>query len=134
MDDQRHENTSQQPCRCGQPGRVAPDFLGPKPARALARRWSLNDDMSALLARNWWAIALRGVFAILFGIIALFMPGACDAGAGVAVRRLHAGRRHLRDRCRRCRAARQHERWGWLVVEGIVDFIAGAHRLRVAAR
>jgi uncharacterized membrane protein HdeD (DUF308 family) len=24
------------------------------------------------------------------------------------------------------RAARQHERWGWLVLEGIVDLIAGA--------
>ena len=32
--------------------------------------------MSNLLAQNWWAIALRGVFAIVFGIIALFMPGA----------------------------------------------------------
>ncbi len=32
--------------------------------------------MSALLAQNWWAIALRGVFAIIFGIVALLMPGA----------------------------------------------------------
>jgi uncharacterized membrane protein HdeD (DUF308 family) len=27
------------------------------------------------LARNWWAIAIRGVVAILFGLAALFMPG-----------------------------------------------------------
>ena len=32
--------------------------------------------MSALLARNWWVIALRGALAILFGIIALFLPEA----------------------------------------------------------
>ncbi len=39
--------------------------------------WPAGDDaMSALLAQNWWAIALRGVFAIIFGIIALLMPGA----------------------------------------------------------
>jgi uncharacterized membrane protein HdeD (DUF308 family) len=32
--------------------------------------------LSAILAQNWWAIALRGVFGIIFGLIALFSPGA----------------------------------------------------------
>jgi uncharacterized membrane protein HdeD (DUF308 family) len=33
------------------------------------------EPMIAALAQNWWAIGIRGVLGILFGLIALFLPG-----------------------------------------------------------
>jgi uncharacterized membrane protein HdeD (DUF308 family) len=32
-------------------------------------------NIAQLLARNWWAFAIRGVLGIIFGLIAIFQPG-----------------------------------------------------------
>lgn len=83
------------------------------------------DTMSAILAQNWWAVAVRGVAAILFGIVALLLPGA----ALLALILLFAAFA-LVDGVfaivSAVRAARQHERWALLVFEGVVDLIAAA--------
>lgn len=83
------------------------------------------DTMSAILAQNWWAVAVRGVAAILFGIVALLLPGA----ALLALILLFAAFA-LVDGVfaivSAVRAARRHERWALLVFEGIVDLIAAA--------
>ena len=83
-----------------------------------------KDAMSALLARNWWAIALRGVFAILFGIVCVFLPGLTLATL-VLIYSAYMLVDGVLGIIAALRAARRGERWGWLVVEGIVDLIAG---------
>ncbi len=85
---------------------------------------AINNSMSALLAQNWWVIALRGVFAILFGLIALFMPGVTILALVLlfAAYMLVDGVLAI---VAAVRAARRHERWGWMILEGVVDLIAG---------
>jgi uncharacterized membrane protein HdeD (DUF308 family) len=87
--------------------------------------WPAGEDaMSALLAQNWWAIALRGVFAIIFGIIALLMPGATMLALVLlfAAYLLVDG---IFAIIAAVRAARRQERWGWLIFEGLVDLVTG---------
>ncbi|MBB4041144.1 uncharacterized membrane protein HdeD (DUF308 family) [Microvirga flocculans] len=83
-----------------------------------------SQSMSALLAQNWWAVALRGVFAIIFALIAFFYPGATilsfvlffsaymlvDGVFGIV-----SG----------IRAASNNQRWGFLIFEGILDIAVG---------
>ena len=95
-----------------------PEFFGPG-------GWALNDEMSAALARNWWAVALRGVFAILFGIIALLMPGVTLA-ALVLLFSAYMLVDGIFAIVAAVRAVRRREQWGWLVLEGIADLAAGA--------
>jgi uncharacterized membrane protein HdeD (DUF308 family) len=80
--------------------------------------------MRAVLVANWWAVALRGVFAILFGLLALLVPGAT-----ISVLVLLYAAYMLADGAlaivAAIRAASHHERWGLLVLEGIIDIIAG---------
>jgi uncharacterized membrane protein HdeD (DUF308 family) len=96
-----------------------------------AASWSLfgvampSDTLSAGLARNWWAVGLRGLAGIAFGLIALLLPGLTLASlvllfaAYMVVDGIFAVIAAVR-------AARSGERWGLLVLEGIADFVAGA--------
>ena len=80
--------------------------------------------MQSLLARNWWAVALRGAAAIIFGILALVWPrgalivlialfGAYALIDGVlAVFLAFQGRENNRN-------------WGWLLAEGIAGILIG---------
>ncbi len=78
--------------------------------------------MTDQLARNWWMPAVRGIIAIIFGVIALFWPiatlfalvllfGAYALLDGIALLVLAF-------------SIRRTDRW-WLALEGIVGIVAG---------
>jgi uncharacterized membrane protein HdeD (DUF308 family) len=103
---------SQYPTSAGSPGGLWP-------------RGTSMDSMSALLARNWWAMALRGAFAILFGLIAIFLPFATIEGL-VLVFAIYMLADGIMAMVAGLRAAAHHERWALLILEGVVNLLAGA--------
>ena len=80
--------------------------------------------MMDVLVRNWWAFVIRGVFAVVFGLIALFMPGVTMLSL-VLVFAAYAIADGVFAIVSAVRAAQQHERWTYLLLEGIVDIGAG---------
>ena len=82
------------------------------------------DAMSAVLARNWWVLAIRGVLGIAVGLLALVLPTATMLALVLlfAAYMLVDGVFAIMAAVR---AAREHERWGLLVLEGVADIVAG---------
>jgi len=80
--------------------------------------------MLTQLSRNWWAVALRGVIAILFGVIALAWPGltleilVLFFGAYVLVDGILAMIAAFTNRS-------GHDKWWVLLLEGLVGIAAG---------
>ncbi len=85
----------------------------------------VHDLMVAVLARNWWAIGIRGVLGILFGLIALFLPGATILSL-VLVFAAYAFVDGVLGIASAVREAREHERWWLLVLEGLINIAAAA--------
>jgi|SRR5579884_1170064 len=81
--------------------------------------------MLLVLARNWWAIALRGVVAILFGLFAFLFPGA-TLFALIIVFGAYALVDGIFSIVASVRAAQAHERWGQLLLVGVCGILAAA--------
>jgi uncharacterized membrane protein HdeD (DUF308 family) len=80
--------------------------------------------MIGVLARNWWALALRGLFAVLFGVLAFALPGVTLAALVIlfGVYSLVDGIFAL---VTAVRAAETHERWWLFALEGLAGIVAG---------
>jgi uncharacterized membrane protein HdeD (DUF308 family) len=81
-------------------------------------------DPAYLLFRNWWAVGLRGLAALAFGILALLWPGVTLLTLALllaayflvdGVLAIAAG----------IRAIRRDERWWPSIVEGVANIAAG---------
>lgn len=84
--------------------------------------------MPAVLAANWWALVLRGIAAIIFGILTFVWPGVT-----ITVLAIFFGAYALIDGIlaivSAVRAAERHRRWGVFLIEGIVGILAGLFAL-----
>ena len=84
----------------------------------------LANARNAVLADNWWVVALRGILAILFGIAAFAMPAATMLALVLffAAYSLLDG---ILSVILAVRGARKGERWGWLLVNGLFGIAVG---------
>lgn len=77
------------------------------------------------LTRNWWMLLIRGIAAVIFGILAFVWPGATILAIGILF-----GAYALVDGVfailATIRAAETHERWWPLLIEGIVGIVIAA--------
>jgi uncharacterized membrane protein HdeD (DUF308 family) len=78
-----------------------------------------------VLARNWWTWLVRGILAIVFGILAFLWPGATILAIGILF-----GAYALVDGIfaivAAVRAAETQQRWWPFVLEGIVGILIAA--------
>ena len=82
------------------------------------------DALSQVLAERWWAVGLRGILAIIFGLLCLLTPGIA-IGALVLLFAAYMLVDGVFAIISGIRAARSGERWGLLILEGLVDLAAG---------
>ena len=82
-------------------------------------------DLTAVGKAIWWMLLLRGVLAILFGLLViLFPPGATLLALALlfAAYSLVDG---VMTIAHAVRIRRRSKRWGWLLLQGILSVLAG---------
>lgn len=77
------------------------------------------------LARNWWALLIRGIAALIFGILAFLWPGATGF-ALVILFGAYAFVDGVFALISAIRAAESHERWIAFAIEGIIGLVIAA--------
>ncbi|HEU5481041.1 MAG TPA: DUF308 domain-containing protein [Candidatus Tumulicola sp.] len=81
--------------------------------------------MVHVLARNWWALLIRGIAAVIFGILAFVWPAPTLLAIGILFG-AYAFVDGVFAIVAAVRAAQAHERWWPFVLEGIVGLAIAA--------
>lgn len=81
--------------------------------------------MVNVLARNWWALLIRGIAAVIFGILAFLWPAPTLFAIGILFG-AYAFVDGIFAIVAAVRAAQAHERWWPFVLEGIVGLAIAA--------
>jgi uncharacterized membrane protein HdeD (DUF308 family) len=87
-------------------------------------RSSLESTVRHEVRQEGWAVALRGILAVIFGIIALRSPGVA-ASAFVVVFAIYAFADGVLDFVLAGQLGRARQRWGWYLFEGLVSIAVG---------
>ncbi len=87
---------------------------------SIARRGAVS-----ALASRWWLVMVRGVAAVLFGVLAVALPGASLLSL-VAIFGVYSAVDGLFAMMLAARRGRAGSSWGWMFYEGLVGVAAGA--------
>ena len=84
----------------------------------------MTDSVRSVVTGVWWLVLIRGILGVIFGLLALFFPGAALVGLAIVF-----GAYALLDGMTAILTSVQvrhtDRRWGWLLFQGIVSLIAG---------
>lgn len=80
--------------------------------------------MEQRIARGWWVLAVRGGLAVLFGLLAILVPGAALT-ALVTLFGAYALVDGVFALLTAARFTHTDDRWGLLIVEGVIGLAAG---------
>lgn len=83
-----------------------------------------TDSATAMLAQNWWLFTLRGLFAIVFGCLALAFPGPTMLSL-VLLFSAYVLVDGIAEIISAVPAIRQKTRWGFLIFAGLLNIAVG---------
>jgi uncharacterized membrane protein HdeD (DUF308 family) len=83
------------------------------------------DNLTTAVKTVWWLVLLRGILAILFGVLALVLPGVALL-ALVFTFAAYAVIDGIANIAHAIRVRNRAKGWGWLLAQGILSVIAGA--------